>query len=558
MGTNRNKPESRIGFPWPVAHIMALAPLDVWARILAGSPGVRPRYWPRLGFILFTSYIGTIFTIYERLILAIVKHLKFKGTPAIDHSPGTIIILGYYRTGTTHLHNLLSCDDRFVTPKWYQALAGQGFWLGWSMLRFMLVPFLNTTRPQDSVGFGPTWPAEDDFALCSAGACSSIPGRLIFPSQWDTWKRWHTLEALSDQERRRWKTLMAMLIWKLTRGKNKARIVLLKTPSHTARIAQLDQLFGGQVKFIHLVRDPQAVIDSNVRLHDSLKSHLLEAPPPPQTTRDRIVEEYTHTESKCSQELDAIDPSRWTRIRYQDLRADPIATLSSMYTSLGMNYDDTTKTAHRWYLAQLGDYHSSKSDIELGAVTQAEQIASQEMIDRYQLNAPTIPANPIEPHEPTPCRFWKGLGAGLVLMIICAGVWLGTVYSVHAMWPSMHLRLIPAIWICGALIGLGIHKAAGNGSRTLGIFAAVMTLAVVLGTAFPVAVINYNFASTPGYSTQDWIYHNSKYAYEGLRSIASMILVLLAVVTAYRHASANGVLPPHHATKHARANTLKA
>ncbi|MEX0876301.1 MAG: hypothetical protein WD114_02480, partial [Phycisphaerales bacterium] len=45
---------------WPVAHLLALAPLDVWIRLLHRSRSVPPRYWPRMVFVLFTSFVGTV------------------------------------------------------------------------------------------------------------------------------------------------------------------------------------------------------------------------------------------------------------------------------------------------------------------------------------------------------------------------------------------------------------------------------------------------------------------------------------------------------------------
>ena len=527
--------------------------------MLIRSGGVKPKYWGRLGFVLLTSLVGTMCTVHERVILSVIRRRRFGADPSIGPriDQPTVVIVGYYRSGTTHLHNLMSCDDGFVTPRWYQCLAGQGFVFGWSVLRFVLVPFLGQTRPQDAVGFGPGWPGEDDFALCSWGGCSSLPGRLIFPSRWDDWKRWHGLEGLNEKELNRWRSLMAMFVWKLTRGKkNRSRVVLLKTPSHTARVAELDRLFDGHVKFVHLVREPKAVIDSNIRLHDSLKGHLLEDPLPTQTMRDRIVEEYAQSEAKCDRELSEIDERRWVRVRYQDLRADATGTLKKIYSSLDIDFNDATEAHTRWYLGQLGEYRSNKSAIDIGEVSETEREISAEMIDRYVLDSPTVPAAEVEYIEPAHARFWRGVFVAMGLMVLCSSAWLGVAYGVHATWDSMHLRLIPAVWICGAVIGMGARRAAGSGSRWLGVWAAIMTLVVVFGTAFPVAIINYNFASSEGYSTHDWIYHNSKYAYQGLKSVASMVFVVLGAVTAYRHGAWSGVEPPTNATKRIKANRL--
>ncbi len=540
---DRNSGPTR-GIAWPVAHVLALAPLDVWAGMVRRSGGIRPRYWVRFGFILVTSFVGTISTVHERVVLNVIRRRRFGDDPKIEHEPGAVVILGYYRSGTTHLQNLMSCDRRFVTPRWSQCLAGQGFVMGWSILRFVLVPFLGSTRPQDAVGFGPDWPAEDDFALCTWGGCSSIPGQLIWPSKWDDWKQWHGLERLSDSELNRWRSLMAMFVWKLTRGKNRTKVVLLKAPSHTARVAELDRLFKGNIRFVHLVREPGAVIDSNVRLHDALKAHLLEDAPAVQAVRDRIVEEYASTESKCCDEAQAIAPDRFVRIRYQDLRSDGIGTLRNVYESLGIAWNDETQASLKHYLESLGEYTSTKESIELGEITEHEEQVKGEMVARYGLDQPAVPSVEVEAIDKPPAMRVQGMLSSIAIACVCAMVWVGAVWAIHSIWTDSHMRLVPAVWICGSIIGIGTNKASRTGTQGMGIIAAAMTVLVVVAVAFPVTVINWNFASTPGYTTWDWIYHNAKGGYEGLRSVASVVFILLGAMTAYRHASATGPTVP--------------
>jgi hypothetical protein len=542
MDMNIQKTRSSGGPAWPVAHLLALAPLDVWIRMLIRSGGVKPRYWVRLGFILMTSFVGTIATVHERMVLAVIRRRLFGVDAQINHR--AVIIVGYYRSGTTHLQNLMSCDARFVTPKWYQCLAGQGFWLGWSIIRFVLVPFLGTTRPQDSVGFGPSWPAEDDFALCTSGGCSSIPGRFIWPSKWDNWKRWHGLEGLSDKELNRWRSLMAMFVWKMTRGKNKSKVLLLKTPSHTARIAELDRLFKGDVSFVHLVREPTDVIDSNVRLHASLNGHLLEKASDVQTVRQRIVEEYAETEEKCCEESKTIGSGRFIRVRYQDLRADGCGTMRKVYDTLGLKWDTHTELAVQRYLGSLGVYSSAKEEIELGAVNKREEEVKSEMIRRYRLDDEPACRVKIEHVADSPAKIWRGFGSAALIANLCALAWIGTVWGIHTMMPDVRMRFVPLVWVCGALIGMGAKKASGTGARSVGIFAAALTVLVVVGVSFPVTVINWNWASGEGYDFGDWVYHNAKGGFEGIRSVASVIFILLGAATAYRHGSDCGPTAP--------------
>ena len=69
-----------------------------------------------------------------------------------------------------------------------------------------------------------------------------------------------------------------------------------------------------------------------------------------------------------------------------------------------------------------------------------------------------------------------------------------------------------------------------------------LTVLVVLGVAFPVTVINWNWASDG--TRSEWIYHNAKGGYEGLRSVASVVFIVLGAMTAYRHGSSAGPKAP--------------
>src|SRR5574342_1039026 len=78
----------------PYPHFMALAPLDVWARLLF-CPGasIPIRYWPRLFFALATSAMVTVVTLLERLLLGLWL-LRKAETWLPTSAP--IFILGYY------------------------------------------------------------------------------------------------------------------------------------------------------------------------------------------------------------------------------------------------------------------------------------------------------------------------------------------------------------------------------------------------------------------------------------------------------------------------------
>lgn len=528
----------------PTPHLMALAPLDVWARLLFTAHGVHARYWLRLALALVSSCAGMACCVIERVLLCPVRMLKFGKDAVFDHPPGVVIVVGYYRSGTTHLHNLLSCDPKVVTPRWYQVLAPQGFWLGWSLVRVMLVPFLGSTRPQDGVAFGPEWPAEDDFALCNWGLCSTLPGRFVFPSQWSAWSRWNTLEGLSERQRNRWRSLTAMLCWKLTRVR-RGRVLVLKTPSHTGKIRELDRLFAGKARFVHIARDPEKVIDSNVNMHHRLRGHLLEDGPDDRTVRDRIVDEYESLEAACAEQLAGIDPGRVARVRHKDLVQDPMGELARLNTSLGLQWSDDARARTAHYLHETGAYRtpSAKRSDALGEPSEHEHEVCAHLRQLHQLDAQAIDPVPLTArvlNEEPERSLARGVLGAVIVAVVFVLCWVGLVAAHNSVFPDNHSRFNQLVWVMGALIGLGAHRFARGGSVMLGAMAVVVTLLAWVGATYWAIDIVWDH----GHGGWNTVYHNFRGVWVGTTSPTVFVFGVLAHLTAYRQAARTGPNPP--------------
>jgi len=526
----------------PVAHLLALAPLTVWLKMLYGHK-VHPRYWFRLLGVGFTSLVGTIWSLPERVIFGFSWSAFKKNKEQLHHQPGVLVILGYYRSGTTHAHNLIACDSGVVTPRWYQALLGQGFWLSWAVTRFLLVPFLGSSRPQDGVGFGPLWPAEDDFALAGWSGCSTLPGRLIFPSRWDKWQRWNTLEECTETERARWRRTLAGFAWKITR-RHPQRMLVLKSPNHGAHITELTKVFGDRVRFLHISREPTKVIESNIRMHEALSMHLLEDPLETTTLRARIVNEYLKIETATISQAQSLDEGRIAFITHENLITDPIGELSKGFGSINLQLSELHKRAIVQYLSDLGTYERPlHTPIDLGTPTESEPESIEQLRTLRSQHLQTAPVPLPKPDHPSsPVRIGLGM-LGIIGSAIAWGVfWIGLIWIIKQEFPDYRPRLDQLVWIGGSVFGLVAVRVAGGGSRSLGFTAAIMTLTVFLSVSFPITVVNWHFAQDG--SPQEFLYHNSKGALHGLLAPSSIIYAVLGMLTAWRHASETGPKAP--------------
>jgi hypothetical protein len=508
---------------------MGLAPLDAWVRLLASSRrGVTPRYWLRLAVALFTSAIATVVTLPERLMLGPLLRLKFRGpAPRFVPRRDAVVILGYFRSGTTHLHNLLATHPDLVTPKWVQAMSPQGFWLSWTLLRWISAAFLPNTRPQDEVAFGPDWPAEDDFAHNNWVLASSLPGRLVLVQERERWARYNALEGLSERELASWRCVMAAFAWKVCVGKAE-RGLLLKTPSHTARVRELDRIFGSRVRFVHITRNPEDVVKSNVAMHARLEGQALQPLPSPGETREAIVAEYADTERRFLAEAESLrlaQSGRLVRMRYDDLVAAPMAQLQHACSTLGLRWDDQVRERMARYLASVGDYTPRT---HAPPAAQDPRLAELAVALEAGLPPPVSERDAVPADPRSAPGMLAGVAAAWLTAAACFALWLGLAQLTGLRWDFL-------VWPFGGVVGVAALRVAGRGDWKLGLWAAAAALAMVLGSIWPLPSI-----------ANGWTGPNRIVAIRDAYGSPNNNYVWLAfgLLSAYRYASRKFLKPP--------------
>ena len=517
--TTMVEPEPRAWLPYP--HVMGGAPLDVWFRLLCRPPVRVPlRYWPRLLGALCTSAMSTLLTLPERIMFALWWRWQ---RPAGDTSPPPVFVLGYYRSGTTHLQYLLDCDPQLYSPQWAQTLAPQGFVLSWSLLRALFIPFMPATRPVDALAFGPDVPSEDDFALCNWALASSLPGRSVVPHAHRFYDRFHDLRALTPAERARWSDYQLAFTHKLTfvaRG----RRLLLKTPSHTARLETLLELFPG-AKFIHITRHPQAVLRSNMTLASIvLRRYALQPALPADEMQDHLASEYLGTERRYLAMRSQVPPGQLAEIRFQDLLADPLGEIRRVYATLGLPF---AAAFERRLLAYLdftrnyaGNLHADWTDEQTRQHAPLVAFLSQ----AFGHNRPAIPMV-TPPRPPDRPRAMTAAFAAAVAAVAAAVVWL----TLAQVTLNRHDSFV---WPTGIIIGYATHRAAGRGDTRLGVWAVLLTVGVLLCIPF-FNSWTLQHAGHSAFTTNDvWrttVHH--------LGTPAHLFWIFMGLATAYRVAS---------------------
>lgn len=202
------------------------------------------------------------------LPLRLVETLRFN--KAIERSrlqEDPIFILGHWRSGTTHLHNVISQDKRLGYLTTLQAIFPTCAVIlsRHKLLKRMVASLLPAQRMMDNMKIGVDLPQEEEFSLSclmtTSHHCNHFP-RTIRES-FDKYVLFQT----SPDEVANWEKVYQQVIKKASFLANGKRLVL-KNPYNTARIPTLLKLYPN-AKFIHISRNPYNIYVS--ALHDFVK-----------------------------------------------------------------------------------------------------------------------------------------------------------------------------------------------------------------------------------------------------------------------------------------------
>jgi hypothetical protein len=330
------------------AGVLAGITLGRWLRVLWENHfAVDPPYWGRAAAITFASINNTLLASWESW----VYRRKVSNTRVAP----PLFILGIWRSGTTHLHNLLAQDDRFAYPTTYQVFYPHTFLTTEKRNAPLVDFFMPKKRPQDNVALGVGEPQEDEFALCSLTG-RAWPMAWTFPRRADRYGRYLTLREASAEEVAEWKSALAWLVRKL--AFKYGRPLVLKSPGHTGRIRLLLELFP-EAKFVHIHRNPYDVFRSTRHLARTVPSWWTLQRPDYSDLEGRALRQYREVYEVFFEERGLIPKAHFHDIGFEALEADPVGQVRSIYEALALPDFGQVEPALRRYLATIAGYRKN-------------------------------------------------------------------------------------------------------------------------------------------------------------------------------------------------------
>jgi len=263
-----------------------------------------------------------------------------------------LFILGHWRNGTTHLHNLITQDQRFSYPNGYQVSFPHNFLSTEKRETRMLSFFLPRRRPMDNVEMSITAPQEEEFAICAATFKSPCMA-WVFPRQKEKFEKYLTFREVDSGEIAEWREAFCTFLRKLQWRDH--RPLVLKSPPHTARIRLLLELFPN-AKFIHIHRNPFPVFQSSRRTFQiMIHWHSLQRPEVPDLD-DWLIRQYRLMYDAFFEDRSKIPPGHYCEIGFEELEHDPIGEIRRIYQTLNLPDFSVVEPALQKYVNSLAGY----------------------------------------------------------------------------------------------------------------------------------------------------------------------------------------------------------
>lgn len=305
--------------------------------------------------IYFFSALSTPFQWIQRFVLMFTLR-----NVIVDKKP-PVFILGHWRSGTTHVNNVLAKDKQFVFLNNYQGFFFNICMLGLGWMDKILAPYMPKVRPQDNMDITLYDPQEEEQSIGNVSYTAGIHS-FYFPKNRSYFYKFNLFKGISEKEYADWKknyiyTLKAIM----KMGKGGTR-VLTKNPNNTARIKQLLELFP-EAKFVHIHRNPFEVYLSTKHLHRVILRGQSMQDFSEAEEDNIILENYKLMQQQYLETRKLVPKDSLIDLAYSDIGSEnELALYEDLYKKFGLENWDNIKTELDAYLKSLRTYRTDKAN----------------------------------------------------------------------------------------------------------------------------------------------------------------------------------------------------
>lgn len=322
-------------------------------RLLHYGLFLHPRYAGRALLVLSTSVASVPLRLWERV--------RYGRRIAAVRVKPPIFVIGHWRSGTTHLHNLISQDRSLGYLSMYQAMVPGCSLIGERWLRPLLARVVPAKRPMDNMLWPIDAPQEEEIPLAKMTPYS-LYVRFLFPRRaLHLFRKYVLLQdappRIASEIKREYYALLQVAT--IHAG---GRRLVLKNPVNTARVRLLLELFP-DAKFIHAYRSPYAVFASTGHMQGQLLPITTLQSLPRGDRSDAILELYAEMMRRYFEDRALIPPGNLVEVRFEDVERDPVGEVRRLYDVLGLPGYAAMEPRLKAYVSSLRTYQKNALEI---------------------------------------------------------------------------------------------------------------------------------------------------------------------------------------------------
>jgi len=328
-------------------HPLCGADLETLLKVLAANGAPQARNLPQVAAALGSALLRLPFTLSERAWVA----WRLRHEPPL---PAPVFILGHWRSGTTHLYNVMSRSPQFgFVPPLAVGLPWDVMTLG-RLLRPVLERALPEKRYIDNVAVKPDSPQEDEIGLASMTPLSFYHG-IYFPSRFaENHAAGIFLDGCTPAEIGRWQDRFIYFLRKMALLQGRPTL-LIKNPVYTARVDLLRRIWP-DARFIHIHRDPQDVFVSTVGFYRKLLAQFALQPYDHVDVERVVLETYPRMMSALIEQTRDLARNRFVEVAFERFEREPLAEVERIYNILELPGFDAALPLFQDYLGTVRDY----------------------------------------------------------------------------------------------------------------------------------------------------------------------------------------------------------
>lgn len=294
---------------------------------------------------------------------------KLLADKPLEHDP--VFILGHWRSGTTFMHNVFSCDKHFGYNTTYQTVFPHLMMWGQPFFKKNMSWLMPDKRPTDNMELAVDLPQEEEFALANMMPYTYYNFWFLPKYMQEYADKYLLFDDITPEELKVFEETFTKLI-KISLWNTHGTQFLSKNPPHTGRVKELVKMFPN-AKFIYLMRNPYTVFESTrsfftntiqpLKLEDISNEQLVK----------NILSVYAKLYHKYEADKQFIPEGNLVEVRFEDYEKNAFDMTQEIYQKLSLPGFDEAKADIEAYVNKKKGYKKNKYQYKTETVELVEK-----------------------------------------------------------------------------------------------------------------------------------------------------------------------------------------